>query len=170
MTVETLGYITRASSANKTDQITPFIQQTANFHRPVLFAASIYMTLGRIMRTVEGEEHSVIRINWLVKISVCGDIFSFIIQGGGARMMANNSTVKTREYIVLGGLGLRTLSFGLFFLCAIISESRMARSPTRVSLTTLASWKVTLRMLYVVSILIRHSVSLNTSKDTTDTR
>ncbi|CZR56676.1 related to RTA1 domain protein [Phialocephala subalpina] len=109
---------------------------------------SIYMTLGRIMQTVEGEEHSVIHINWLVKIFVCGDIFSFIIQGGGARMMANNSTVKTREYIVLGGLGLQTLSFGLFFLYAI-SESRMARSPTRVSLTTLAPWNATLRMLYV---------------------
>ncbi|OQD90791.1 hypothetical protein PENANT_c001G10822 [Penicillium antarcticum] len=32
---------------------------------PVLFAASIYMTLGRLIRNFNAEKYSLIRINWL---------------------------------------------------------------------------------------------------------
>lgn len=50
---------------------------------PSLFSASIYMILGRIIRLLKGERHSVIRRTWLTKIFVTGDVLSFFIQSGG---------------------------------------------------------------------------------------
>lgn len=50
---------------------------------PALFAASIYMVLGRIIALTEGECHSLIRQKWLTKIFVMGDVVSFIVQAAG---------------------------------------------------------------------------------------
>jgi hypothetical protein len=50
---------------------------------PSVFAASIYMCLGRIILITDGEQHSVIRGKWLTKIFVVGDVLSFIMQGAG---------------------------------------------------------------------------------------
>ena len=50
---------------------------------PALFAASIYMVLGRIILLVDGEQHSLIRKRWLTKIFVTGDVLSFLMQGAG---------------------------------------------------------------------------------------
>lgn len=50
---------------------------------PSVFAASIYMCLGRIIRITDGERHSLIRAKWLTKIFVIGDVISFLMQGAG---------------------------------------------------------------------------------------
>ena len=50
---------------------------------PALFAASIYMELGRIILLVEGEKHAIIKRRFLTKIFVAGDVLSFITQGSG---------------------------------------------------------------------------------------
>jgi len=121
---------------------------------PALFAASIYMTLGRIMRSVKGEHHSVIRIGWVTKAFVIGDILSFMVQGGSAGLMFNANTVKIGEGVVVGGLFIQAVSFGLFFLTAIIFNMRMNKYPTRASVNLESPWKRTLYMLYIVSVLI----------------
>jgi len=51
---------------------------------PPLFAASIYMTLGRLLREMGAESASIVRVKWLTKIFVVGDIISFVLQCGGA--------------------------------------------------------------------------------------
>jgi hypothetical protein len=50
---------------------------------PSVFAASIYMCLGRIILITDGEQHSIIRGRWLTKIFVVGDVISFLMQGAG---------------------------------------------------------------------------------------
>lgn len=50
---------------------------------PALFAASIYMILGRIILLVDGEEHSIIKQRWLTNTFVCGDVLCFFLQSGG---------------------------------------------------------------------------------------
>jgi len=50
---------------------------------PALFAASIYMELGRIIELVDGEAHAMIRKRWLTKLFVCGDVLSFTLQMAG---------------------------------------------------------------------------------------
>jgi hypothetical protein len=50
---------------------------------PSVFAASIYMCLGRLILITDGEKHSLIRARWLTKIFVVGDVISFLMQGAG---------------------------------------------------------------------------------------
>jgi hypothetical protein len=74
---------------------------------PALFAASIYMVLGRIIRLVGGELRSPIRISWMTPIFVTGDVISFFIQGAGGGIMATGKsldTLHTGENIILAGL------------------------------------------------------------------
>ncbi|PVH89003.1 putative RTA1 domain protein [Cadophora sp. DSE1049] len=152
---EFIGYCGRASAHGKTDKLMQFIIQ--NFFilvAPALFAASIYMTLGRIVRSVRGEYHSVIRINWLTKIFVIGDVLSFMIQGGSSGLMFNSSIAKMGEMMVTIGLFVQIVSFGLFFITAGIFQLRMCKQPTTESYTTDAPWKESLVMLHVVSVLI----------------
>ena len=83
---EWIGYIGRALSAAQTPNWTlgPYIIQVILLLvAPALFAASIYMELGRIILLVDGEDRSLIKKKWLTKFFVAGDIFSFTVQAGG---------------------------------------------------------------------------------------
>jgi hypothetical protein len=86
-TVEILGYIGRAASAAQGDgkwTLGPYIIQSIFILvAPALFAASVYMSLGRIVEAVEGEKYLFIRRKWLTTIFVTIDVFSFLVQGGG---------------------------------------------------------------------------------------
>lgn len=84
--VEFAGYTGRAISAKQSPNWTigPYIQQSLLLLlAPALFAASIYMILGRIIRLVDAEQHSLIRTKFLTKIFVAGDVLSFFVQSGG---------------------------------------------------------------------------------------
>lgn len=50
---------------------------------PTLFAASIYMILGRLVVLLEAEKYSLIKPRWLTKVFVLGDVLAFFAQGGG---------------------------------------------------------------------------------------
>lgn len=57
---------------------------------PALFAASIYMVLGRIILLTDGESSSIIRARWLTKIFVAGDVLSFLVQSGGGSFLPSS--------------------------------------------------------------------------------
>jgi uncharacterized protein involved in response to NO len=50
---------------------------------PTLYAASIYMVLGRIIAFLRGEHLNYIPIKWMTKVFVAGDVLSFILQAAG---------------------------------------------------------------------------------------
>lgn len=84
--VETVGYGARAISANQNPDYTllPFlVQNLLILLAPSLFAASIYMLLGRVIRVTDGDYRSLIRGRFLTIIFVCGDVISFLVQVGG---------------------------------------------------------------------------------------
>ena len=73
-------------SANESPNWTigPYVMQsTLLLVAPALFAASIYMELGRIIHLVKGQKHSLIRVNWMTKTYVAGDVLSFLMQASG---------------------------------------------------------------------------------------
>lgn len=80
------------------------------------------MTLGRIIRSIGAEKHSIIRVNWLTKLFVCGDVMSFMVQGGSAGLMFQASTLSIGEDMVIGGLFIQIIMFGLFALTAVIFQ------------------------------------------------
>ena len=83
-TVEWTGYVFRIiSSYNLTSTSIFIIQTLLLLLPPSLFAASIYMVLGRIILFTNGESMAPIHANWLTKIFVIGDVFSFLVQAGG---------------------------------------------------------------------------------------
>ncbi|KAF5971562.1 RTM1-like protein [Fusarium bulbicola] len=124
---------------------------------PALFAASIYMILGRIILLTEGEHHSLIRRKWLTKIFVFGDVASFMLQnadfsGGGLMAIADLS--KMGEKIIVGGLFVQLFFFGCFIVVSAVFHIRMHRDPTLKSLESRVRWQTYLTTLYVTGVLI----------------
>ncbi|KAI9727800.1 MAG: hypothetical protein M1834_007947 [Cirrosporium novae-zelandiae] len=152
---EFIGYVARCSAHDKTGELMPYIiQSVLLLVAPALFAASIYMTLGRVIRCVKGEEYSLVRVNWLTKIFVLGDVLSFMVQAGAAGMMVSGNNASMGENIIVAGLFIQIIMFGLFMATALVFQIRICRHPTTESYTVEAPWKETMQMLYGVSVLI----------------
>lgn len=84
---EIIGYTGRAIACIQSPGWTlgPYIMQSLLLLlAPLCFAATIYMQLGRIVKAVDGERCCIIKLRWLTKLFVAGDVLSFFVQGGGA--------------------------------------------------------------------------------------
>ncbi|KAH7378001.1 RTA1 like protein-domain-containing protein [Cadophora sp. MPI-SDFR-AT-0126] len=153
---EVIGFAARAYSASQKApdwSLGPYIiQSVLTLVAPALFAGSIYMILGRVILMTDGERYSMVRQKWLTKTFVCGDIFAFLLQSGGAGLMSSSSKAKTGEYVVVGGLIFQILFFGLFVVVAFIFHTRLRKSPTATSLSI--PWQKHLWALYISSALI----------------
>lgn len=152
--VEVIGYIARAASSNHTGELIPYlIQSIFLLLPPVLFAATLYMTLGRVVRSVQAERHSIIPPRWLTKIFVGGDVFSFLVQGSGAGLMSGGGggdSQLTGQRIVIGGLILQVAMFGVFVVTALHFNLRFRRSGQAEGWAHVP-WQGMLNMLYVTS-------------------
>jgi hypothetical protein len=99
---EVVGYVARAVNANQAPSYStiPYaLQSLFILLGPSLFAASIYMILGRIIRLVEGDSNSLIRASRLTKIFVCGDVISFLIQSGGKKLFQRLSSLHILKIV-----------------------------------------------------------------------
>ena len=151
------GYGVRARARNQTGKLMPFvIQNIFILVAPVLFAASIYMTLGRIITSVGGDKHSLVKPSKITLTFVLGDVLSFVVQGGGAGMsvIQDVDIAKWAERVIIIGLVIQIVMFGLFCILSVVFHRRMKREPTAQLYSTTASWESGLYMLYAVSLLI----------------
>ncbi|KAF1835833.1 RTA1 like protein [Decorospora gaudefroyi] len=153
---EGIGYSGRAAAHSDTTSKTPYIiQSTLILLAPILFAASIYMILGRLMQRTDSAEYSLIRATWVTKIFVSGDILCFLIQGGGAGMLVgakDKDGVERGENIILGGLILQIMIFGFFLVVASVWHVRLQRRPTAASADL--PWGKLIWFLYAASVCI----------------
>ncbi|KAJ5082706.1 hypothetical protein N7532_011749 [Penicillium argentinense] len=159
-----IGYICRLVARNHLNSVTLYaLQSVLILLAPPLYAASIYMVLGRLITYLHAESLSLVRVNWMTKIFVAGDVFSFLMQSAGGGMMATDAR-DTGSNIVIGGLVIQLLFFGFFVVTAAVFHIRITKQPTSKSqsekdLTSGQGWKqrnwVTILLaLYVVSALI----------------
>ncbi|RAL08018.1 RTA1 domain-containing protein [Aspergillus homomorphus CBS 101889] len=156
---EVIGYCGRALSGHQSPDWTlgPYIiQSTLLLVAPALFAATIYMILGRIILLVRGEHHSIIRLKWLTKIFVIGDVLSFMMQASGAGLMvkSKSATDHTGENVIVGGLVVQILFFCFFITVAVIFQRRIYRHPTVRSESPSIPWRKHFFSLYAMSFLI----------------
>jgi hypothetical protein len=155
--VEAIGYVGRVLAYDKTGELIPYMLQSVFLLlAPILFAASLYMTLGRIIQAVNGGKYSVIRLKWLTGIFVAGDVISFMIQGGGAGILtrAKSSNDKTMgENIIIGGLIFQILIFGVFCFVSLNFHLRFRRHGPQESYHDVP-WQSALIVLYTTSLLI----------------
>ncbi|KAL2864920.1 RTA1 domain-containing protein [Aspergillus lucknowensis] len=153
---EFIGYIGRAISASQTPDWTlgPYILQSVLLLvAPALFAASIYMYLGRVIILVRGEKFSIIRVGWMTKIFVAGDVLSFLMQASGAGILVTDSQ-EMGENIIVGGLFVQIVFFGFFVMCSFVFQRRISNNPTALGMARTTPWMKHLWALYGSSILI----------------
>ncbi|KAK4506630.1 hypothetical protein PRZ48_000362 [Zasmidium cellare] len=156
---EIAGYVSRLISSLQAPgpyASTPYIVQTITLLvAPALFAASIYMQLGRIVLMVKGDDKLFIRRTWVTKIFVAGDVASFLLQAAGGGISASSSdpsTTSTGKDVIVVGLFVQIIFFGLFVLVAGLFNIRLNKAPTPESQSL--PWKRHMWTLYAVSILI----------------
>lgn len=121
---------------------------------PALFAASIYMCLSRIIRGIRADHHSLIKPRNLTRTFVTGDVLSFVVQGSAAGLMVTGKTPELGKGIIIAGLMIQIVMFGLFAITAIIFQRRIEQFPTNESCDSSIPWKKSMRMLFIVSALI----------------
>lgn len=128
---------------------------------PTLYAASIYMVLGRIVVFLHAEHLSMIPVRFLTKIFVMGDVLSFVLQGAGGGFMTSGSSnlVDFGQWIIVAGLCCQLLSFGAFIVTSMLFHIRIGRSPTQEAdgskvIGFPRDWRGLLFALYVASVLI----------------
>lgn len=164
---ETVGYLGRILSLNDPTLLNPYIMQSLLLLvAPLLFAASIYMTLGHIIHELDADHYSIIPLKWLTKIFVVGDILAFFVQAGGGGVIATSTSANSAlspllgSKIIIGGMFLQILSFGFFIMVMSIFQIRIYRNPTCISQMTrrvpnfLRNWQVIIITLFFCSIMI----------------
>ena len=118
-------------------------------------AVPIYTCLGRIIRGMQAEYHSLIQPQKeLTRGFDLVNVLPFGIQGGAAALMVTGSHETPAEGIMAAGLLLQIIMFRLFAATAVIFKERIDRDPTPESYVGGASWERSMRMLFSVSALM----------------
>ncbi|KAI9147209.1 Protein RTA1 [Paramyrothecium foliicola] len=156
--IETFGFAARIVQARQDpsdENLNPTIVSTFGIIlAPVLFAASMYMMLGRIIRVTGAEAAAMIRPSWSTKIFVLGDIASFLVQLLGVSLVTGKDLSKHKlgGDIILLGLYVQ-VAFFLFYIVNIVFFWTKTRGLNRPIITT-APWKLHLEILLFASMLV----------------
>jgi hypothetical protein len=132
---EAFGYYGRAWSHEDITAIGPWaLQLILILCAPPFIAATIYMTLGRIIRAVDAEHLSSIRPGWLTGIFVTNDVICFLTQiaGAGMQVTRDKQVMEIGLKAVLAGLIFSLVVFCGFVWVAAVFHRRLARDPTPV--------------------------------------
>ncbi|KAJ5766317.1 RTA1 like protein [Penicillium nucicola] len=157
---EACGYAARAVNAKQAPDyaVGPYsMQSLLLLLAPSLLAASIYMILGRIINLVDGGSRALIRPQKLTKVFVTGDVLSFLVQSGGGAILAqakSQSKVTLGERMIVVGLFVQILFFGVFMAVSAHFHKNITADPTPRSLSTTRPWQKYLIALYVASFII----------------
>ncbi|KAM0186721.1 hypothetical protein ACHAPI_011571 [Fusarium lateritium] len=154
---ETVGYCGRIWGHFDKFSVGGFvIQAIPILVAPALFAASIYMILGRLIRTVGAAHLSLVPVRWVTRIFVTGDVIAFGLQagGGGIQSAGTLDLYELGEKIIIAGLFVQIVVFGFFVLTSVLFHFRLRKSPTAESLRGDVPWARYLYVLYASSFLI----------------
>ncbi|OHF01553.1 RTA1 protein [Colletotrichum orchidophilum] len=156
--MQVTGYAARAKSGNESPDYTlgPYIMQAILLLvAPALYAATIYMELGRIITVIDGEGHALIRKEWMTKIFVTGDVLSFILQGGGGGYQASGTldALNSGAKIIIVGLFVQLICFGFFVVIAVAFHYSINSAPTGRSNSSIP-WRKHMMALYLGSFLV----------------
>ncbi|KAK4168144.1 RTA1 like protein-domain-containing protein [Cladorrhinum sp. PSN259] len=158
---EAVGYILRVISAGETYPnytFIPYLLQTLLILLgPSLMAASVYMVLGRLIRLLDANQYALIRTNWTTKVFVLGDVLSFVTQGAGGGILANADDKSGQDLgraVILVGLGIQVVFFGLFIITTVVFHVRIRKNPTPRSFSVSGPWRHLIMALYAASVLI----------------
>ncbi|KAL6948782.1 hypothetical protein ACO0QE_001255 [Hanseniaspora vineae] len=154
------GYIGRLASIYQTHTIIAFVVETVLILiAPVLISATIYMLFHRLLKYLNVPENSRIGIifknSLMVKFFVAGDIISFLLQVAGGAMTAEESTMHLGEKLVIIGLIVQLVSFGVFLFVQTHFTLRYEKfCENFFHLEVTGKWKIYNYSLLMASVLI----------------
>ncbi|KAL4940670.1 hypothetical protein BDV06DRAFT_230189 [Aspergillus oleicola] len=160
-----IGYVCRILAHNNKESVPIYsIQTILILLAPPLYAASIYMVLGRLIVFLHAERLSVVSVRWMTKIFVIGDVIGFVAQAAGGGIMASGTIEKYElgEDVTVSGLAVQLAFFSVFMVTCGIFHRRIRHSPTH-EVTVLSArlreqkrrgWETVLVGLYAASVLI----------------
>ncbi|RYN53637.1 hypothetical protein AA0117_g13337 [Alternaria alternata] len=154
--VEAIGYGARAVGRVKPTSTPAYIVQYLSILlAPIFFAASVYMFLGRIMRTTGHPSYSLVPNRWLTAIFVGGDNLCFVVQAAGGGILASSDSKTSSDIgkaVILTGLCLQMVIFGFFVVLAAVWRVRMNAGSSKREGSF--EWNKYISMLYIVSATI----------------
>ncbi|KAK6858739.1 RTA1 like protein [Apiospora arundinis] len=154
-----VGYAGRIWSHYKPDAIGGFVMQAILILvAPALYAASIYMILGHLIRTLNASSLSLLPVAQMTKIFVTGDVVSFTLQagGGGIQSAGTLDLYNLGEKIIIVGLFVQIVVFGFFVVTVILFHRRYVKEEGLSSgdIGQVVHWRRHLWVLYFVCALI----------------
>ncbi|KAM7195855.1 RTA1 like domain containing protein [Rhypophila sp. PSN 637] len=154
---QSIGYAGRIWSHYDLNSLPAFIiQSLLILLAPALFAASIYMILGRLIHTLRADSYSLVPLKWLTKVFVTGDVISFLTQsmGGGIQAAGSLELYDIGEKVIIAGLFVQIVVFGFFVVTSVVFHRRIVARPTQQAVEGVVPWRKYLWILYAVSVLI----------------
>ncbi|KAJ5713903.1 uncharacterized protein N7483_011084 [Penicillium malachiteum] len=161
---ETFGYYGRAWSHQSRTEISSWaLQEMLILCAPPLISATVYMVLGRIIRSFDAEHLSSMRTKRLTVIFVLNDILCFFTQLGGAGVQVTGDTniMNIGKKVVLAGLIFSLIIFALFvFIATKFHRQALKTPPPLLLLYPNLKWTQYMWALYVAcfAIMIRNLV------------
>ncbi|OEJ88302.1 Protoporphyrin uptake protein 1 [Hanseniaspora osmophila] len=158
--LEVGGYISRLSSASDRLALSPFIAQSVLILvAPGMMSATVYMLFHKMIEFLNCPENSgvgvFIKDTLMVKIFVSGDVISFFLQAAGGGIMSQKDTLHTGEVIIIVGLFVQLVSFGIFIFVQLNFTLRYKKfSENYFYLQVDNKWKYLNYSLYSASIFI----------------
>ncbi|KAJ5931023.1 RTA1 like protein-domain-containing protein [Penicillium verhagenii] len=155
---EFIGLAARAYSSRHLSDKGPFIIQVLLILlAPIIFSATIYMFLSRLINASKHPQLSLIRVRLLTVTFVGGDIFCFLVQAAGGGTIVNATTpakIKSGQNLVLGGIALQVILFCFFAVTAAVFHVRISKRRFDRILTPGLHLNAMLFSLYLCSALI----------------
>ncbi|KAG8995742.1 hypothetical protein FRB90_000097 [Tulasnella sp. 427] len=133
VTMELLGYVTRIVAIKNTNALwANIVSQTTLVVAPAFLAAQGKYIYGRRVMSYVGAEYGLINHNKITKIFVGADVAEIITQAAGAAILAGAqgdiSRMKKAKDLLLVGLSLQVVTFGIFSFVAIAYDWRSSRA------------------------------------------
>ncbi|KAL2072024.1 hypothetical protein VTL71DRAFT_11367 [Oculimacula yallundae] len=155
---ETFGYYGRALASDNPTKAGPFIQQNLLILVATPFlAASVYMSLGRMVGCLNAQRYSIINMRWLTPIYVLIDIACIVSQFVGAILPASGdpSSITKARMILLAGLITQLVALSLFLCTSWHVHRRLNRDPPELLLRDRSlRWQKYLWGIEVVTVLM----------------
>ncbi|KAJ5919712.1 RTA1 domain protein [Penicillium verhagenii] len=118
---------------------------------PSLYAATIYMTYGRIVMFVGQPQLSVVAPRKVTKVFVSGDTSAFLLQLAGGGMQVIDSMRNIGQKILVVGLVVQLMFFGFFLYVSVTFLVRLRNSGLHM---IGGPWRRLLHILFLVSALV----------------
>lgn len=152
-----IGFIVRIVCHWNTASLILFIMQSVFLVMPpAFFAATLYMSYTRLVRSLAREDCSLIPSRLSTRIFLWADITCINVQGCGAGLLPSDTpaAAEAGQYILVAGLVLHIVVFGCFLVLCGVFHKRFGGWLSMSGQRTDVPWKTCLTMLYMCSVII----------------